>query len=126
MEPGSQKRRIAVIASVFVMAVVTMAGVLTFFAPIAETDHATGEWHPAIALAVYSILSVLLFDWAANRTGSAMTAAAVIAGSQLIFILDLLARGERGVLTALAGSALVVITWTAVALVYRRIAPSPR
>ena len=90
------------------MGVVTIIGVLLFFRPLAETDVVATARPPLIALSIYSVLSVLLLDWAARRTGSSYSAAFIIASAQLIFIADLLGRGERGVLTAAAGTVRVI------------------
>jgi hypothetical protein len=103
------------------MGVVTVAGVVLFFRPLAEADTASEAWPPLIAIAVYLVLSVLLLDWAARQTRSSYTAAFVIASSQFIFIIDLLSRGERGVLTAAGGTALLILSWAAVAIVHSRL-----
>ncbi|MEM9335600.1 MAG: hypothetical protein AAGA33_12180 [Pseudomonadota bacterium] len=109
------------IASFVTMAVLTIAGVILFFRPVSEADSAAGAWPAPLALAVYAGLSVWLMDWASQRTKNSYSAAFVVAGSQSILILDLAARGERGLLTAIAGIILVAITWTAVAFVHSRL-----
>ena len=111
----------AISASIVTMGVVTVAGVVLFFRPLAEADTASEAWPPLIAIAVYLVLSVLLLDWAARQTRSSYTAAFVIASSQFIFIIDLLSRGERGVLTATGGTALLILSWAAVAIVHSRL-----
>ncbi len=111
----------AVLASIITMALVTVLGVLFFFLPISSGDTAAAEWPPLIAVSVYVLLSIALFDWAAIRFGSSFSAAFVIAGAQFIFIVDLLARGERGVMTAVAGTGLLAITWVCVAYVHSRL-----
>jgi drug/metabolite transporter (DMT)-like permease len=108
------------IASFITMIVLTIGGVLLFFRPIADSDIASNPWPAPIALAVYSGLSILLMDWAAQRLKSSYAAAFIVAGAQVIFIIDLLARGERGYLTALAGVVLVAATWVSVAFVHSR------
>ena len=111
----------AVLASIITMALVTVLGVLFFFLPISSGDNVAAEWPPLIAVAVYVLLSIALFDWAATRIGSSFYAAFVIAGAQFIFIVDLIARGERGIMTAVAGTALLAITWVCVAFVHSRL-----
>ncbi len=118
LEPLLPRIWTAFVASFLTMAFVTVGGVFLFFRPIAEAEDAATEWHPLIAILVYLTLSVFLFDWTTRRVGSAYTAAFVIAAAQLIFIVDLFARGERGILTAIAGAALVAATWFAVAFVH--------
>ena len=109
------------IASFLTMGVVTIAGVFLFFRPIAEADEPGAAWPAPFALAVYAGFSILLMDWAAQRLKSSFSAAFIVAASQAIFIVDLLARGERGYLTALAGIALVAVTWTGVAFVHSKL-----
>jgi len=112
---------IRLLASFFTMAIVTIVGVILFFRPVAEADVAGMAWSAPVALAVYAGLSVLLMDWTAKRIGSSYAAAFVVAASQAIFIVDLLARGERGYKTALAGVALVAVTWTGLGFVHSKL-----
>ena len=114
----------AILASIVTMGLVTIVGVLFVFQPLAESDEGSTAWPPLIAVSMYLVLSVLLLDWAARQTRSSYSAAFVIASAQVIFILDLLSRGERGVLTAVAGTALLAMTWTCVAFVHARLAKS--
>ena len=111
----------AILASIVTMAIVTVVGVLLFFRPLAEADTVTAAWPPLIGIAVYLILSVLLLDWAVRKTRSSYSAAFIIASAQFIFIIDLLARGERGLLTAAAGTALLIVSWASVAFVHSRL-----
>jgi hypothetical protein len=103
------------------MALVTVLGVLFFFLPISSDDTVAAQWPPLVAVSVYVLLSIALFDWAAKRIGSSFSAAFLIAGAQFIFIVDLLARGERGVMTAIAGTGLLAVTWICVAFVHSRL-----
>ena len=106
------------------MGVVTITGVILFFRPIAEADGAAAAWPAPIALAVYAGLSILLLDWAAQRLRNSFSAAFIIATSQAILILDLLARGERGIMTAAAGIVLLAVTWAGVAFVHSKFSDS--
>ena len=112
------------LTSFLTMGVVTIVGVILFFRPIAEADGASPAWPAPVALAVYVGLSILLLDWAAQRLRNSFSAAFIIAMSQSILILDLLARGERGLMTAAAGIALLVVTWVGVAFVHSRFSDS--
>lgn len=114
------------LASFLTMGIVTILGVVVFFRPIAEVDKASSAWPAPIALAIYAGLSVLLLDWAAQRLRSSYTAAFIIAAAQFIFVVDLLARGERGLLTAAAGVLLLTISWSGVAFVHSRITSTNR
>ena len=115
------QRWIAIFASIVTMGVVTIGGVLLVFRPIAEGDTVSPAWPPVLAILVYLVLSVLLLDWAARQTRSSYSAAFVIASAQFIFIVDLLSRGERGMMTAAAGTALLAVTWSCVAFVHSRL-----
>lgn len=109
------------LVSFLTMAIVTVVGVIAFFRPIAESDVTTAAWPAPVALAVYAGLSVLLMDWAARRLSNSYSAAFIVAGSQAIFVIDLLARGERGYSTAVAGLVLIAVSWAAVAFVHSRL-----
>ena len=111
----------AILACFVTMALVTIVGVMFIFRPIAEGDSVSTAWPPPVAILVYLALSVMLLDWAARRTRNSFSAAFVIAASQCIFIIDLLSRGERGLLTAVAATALVAVTWLSVAFVHSRL-----
>jgi len=112
-----------IVAAFVTMALVTFAGVAFFYRPIAAADMPSAPWPAPIAMLLYLVLSIGLFDWTARRLRSASTAAVVIGGAQFILVADLLARGERGLITALAGTGLLIATWFSVALVYAILAP---
>ena len=111
----------AILASIITLGLVTIAGVVFIFRPLAEADTVSPPWPAPIAILVYLVLSVVLLDWAAHRTRSSYSAAAIIASAQFIVIVDLLSRGERGLLTAAAGTALLITSWTCVAFVHARL-----
>jgi len=100
--------------------VVTLVGVLFFFAPIAQADTVTGPLlPPAVSLLVYITLSIALFDWIAQQMHSGYKAAFVIAASQFVLVnVDFVLRGERGLMTAIASTALLSVTWFCVAFAY--------
>ena len=111
----------AIAASIVAFGVVMMLGVIFIFRPVAASDTLSAPWPPLVAIAVYLALSVALLDWSARRMRSAYAAAFVIAAAQSIFIIDLVARGERGVMTAAAGIAILSISWASVALIHSRL-----
>ena len=114
-------------ASIVTFGLVTMLCVLFIFRPVAEVDTLSSPWFPAIAITVYLVLSVFLLDWTARRMRSSYSAAFAIAAAQSIFIVDLLSRGERGLMTAAAGIAILSISWGSVAFVHSRLTPkAPR
>lgn len=96
-------------------------GVVFFFRPIAASDTPSGELlPPVLGLLSYVLLSVAVLDWACRRFGHPIRIALVIAASQIILVVDLVLRGERGVATGAAGSALILCTWLAMGFVYRK------
>ncbi len=116
----------AILASIVTMGLVTVTGVIFIFRPLAEADTASAAWPAPVAILVYLVLSVLLLDWAARRTRSTYSAAFIIGSAQFIVIVDLLSRGERGVLTAAAGTALLIVSWGCVAFVHSRLTGTGR
>lgn len=112
----------AVTAAFVAMCVVTLIGVLFWFQPIQQADAGAAVLvSPALNLAIYALLSVLLFDWAARRMKSAYAAAFLIGAAQYILVIDLTLRGARGVATAGASAVLIIATWLSVAYVYSQL-----
>lgn len=121
-----RRRWAAIVASIVAFGLVTMLCVFFIFRPVEALDTTSPPWPPAIAITVYLVLSVFLLDWAASRMRSSYSAAFVIAAAQSIFIVDLLSRGERGLMTATAGIAMLSIAWVSVAFVHSRLTPKHR
>lgn len=114
-------RRIAALAATAaVAAIVTFVGVFYFFQPIAAADVAAAPPVPAaVGFLVYIVLSVLLLDWATGHVGRPVTAALIIAASQIILVsVDFVLRGERGIATGAASAALILVTWSLMGVVY--------
>lgn len=99
-------------------AVVNLVGVIYFFKPVTERDTSNLSVPPMLGFLIFVLLSIALFDWAVRQSGSTYKPAVIIGASQIILILDQMLSGKRGVATALAGAALVVVTWACVAGVY--------
>ena len=59
-----------------------------------------------------------MLDWAVRRFGQPVKTGLVIAFSQIILVIDLFLRGERGIATAAAGAVLILVTWTAMGYAY--------
>lgn len=115
------KTWIPIIGALITSAVANIVGVLFFFQPIAQSENDAFSVHPAIGLLVYVVLGVWLFVWTSKHMKSVYKAAAVVALSQFILVIDLMMRGERGPLTALAGGVLLAVTWASIAFVYRKL-----
>jgi hypothetical protein len=110
-----------ILAALVTAFVANLVGVLLFFKPIADGDTGRFEINPAAGLFTYVVLCVALFDWTARQIESAYKAAFIVAGSQLILVIDLMLRGERGLATAAAGAVLLAVTWVPIAYVYTRL-----
>jgi uncharacterized membrane protein len=110
----------SILAAFVASSIVTLAGVSFFFGPIAQADVVSGPLlPPAMGFFVYVTLSIVLFDWIARQIGSAYKAAFIVGASQFILVnVDFVFRGERGLMTAGASTALMVATWIAVAYAY--------
>lgn len=67
--------------------------------------------------------SVLLLDWAIQRFGHPVRIGLAIALSQVVLVVDLVLRGDRGVATGAAGAALILVTWTTMGFVYGKARP---
>lgn len=122
-------RRIgALLATAAVAAIVTFVGVFYFFEPIASANPPTAPPVPAaVGFLVYIILSVLLLDWVSRQIRRPMKAALIIATSQIILVsVDFVLRGERNIATGVASAVLILVTWTAMAAVYRAVLPDAK
>lgn len=103
----------------FAVLVVTIAGVFLFFQPLSRGDASIVQVHPLIAVLSYVGLCTWIYLWAARETGSSYKAAFVLVAPQAALIMDLTFRAERGMVTGLAGIALLIITWFAVAFAHQ-------
>ena len=102
-----------------VSSLITLAGVFLFFQPIAESDDTVLILPPAAGL-IYLFLCACIYLWAFNQIRSSYKAAMVLALPQIALIIDLLLRGDRGLLTTVAGSGLLLATWLITAAVHSR------
>ena len=107
-----------ILAGVLTLFVSTVVCVLLFFKPLSDGDSPGAPWPDWIALPIYLIFSVILHDWLSVRIRNSYTAALALGAAQAVLIVDLLARGERGVVTAIAGIAMLIITWGTLAFVH--------
>ena len=112
------KRAKPIIAAFFAAIFANIFGVLLFFKPVSEGDTSIISVHPAISLLVYVGLCVSLLEWATRQMNSVYKGAFIVAAAQFALVIDLTLRGERGWITAAAGTILLAATWTVVAYVY--------
>lgn len=108
-----------VVLTFLTVLVATVAGVLLFFQPVTQGDTGFVQVHPLPAVLAYVGLCTAIFLWATRETTSAYKAAFALIAPQAALVMDLTLRGERGLITGVAGIALLVVTWIAVALVHR-------
>ena len=106
-------------AGILAFSVTTIGCVVLFFKPLSGSDTVGHPWPVAVSVSFYVIASVLLHDWLSIAAASSYKAAFALGAAQAILIVDLLARGERGLVTAAAGIAMLVITWGTLAVVHR-------
>jgi hypothetical protein len=118
----------SILAAFVASCVVTLVGVKFFFGPIAESDAPSGPLlSPAVGFFIYVSISIALFDWVARQLQNAYKAAFIIGASQFILVnIDFVLRGERGLTTAAASTALLVVTWISVAVAYSVFAVSKK
>ena len=111
--------------AVIVGGAVTVVGVVFVFDPVVATEGPVTAPVPApVALLVYLVLSVALFDWLERRTGSLLLAAAAPAAGQIILVdVDFYLRGERGLAVVLVSALLILATWGSIAGVYALVRP---
>ena len=100
--------------------VVNYLGVTYFFGPIAADDVPGGAMMPMVAsLAVVSVLLVLFYDWVNQQIGHPMKSAMTVAISQILLVdVYYLISGQRGLVTAAASAALLLVSWAAIGFVY--------
>jgi hypothetical protein len=111
---------LVICAGSLTFAVATVGCVVIFFKSVAGSDVSSEPWPAAVAIIVYVAASVLLHDWLSRTAAGPYRAAFALGCAQAILIVDLLARGERGFLTAVAGIVMLAITWGSLAVVHSR------
>ncbi|MEO1730350.1 MAG: hypothetical protein AAFR64_06395 [Pseudomonadota bacterium] len=80
--------------------------------------------HPLIGFGVYVSAMVALFAWVAGRMASPWRAALALGGAQFLLVnVDMVLRGDRAIETALASTAMMIITWAALALAWQLAQP---
>ena len=99
--------------------VITILGVVGFFKPIASSEELRLSLPPIVAL-VYVFLCAAIYIWAYSEIKSSYKAGLIVALPQIALIIDLVLRGDRGPVTALAGSILLVVTWMITAFVHEK------
>ena len=112
---------LVIVAGILTFTVTTVGCVFLFFKPLSDGDTLGQPWPAGVAVPIYMIASVLLHDWLSRVTSSSYRAALALGCAQAILIVDLLARGERGAVTAIAGIAMLLTTWGALAIVHARL-----
>lgn len=115
---------LVIFAGLFTFTLANVGCLIIFFKPLSDGDAVGQPWPAAVAIPIYIVASVSLHDWLSRVTASSYKAAIALGGAQTILIVDLLARGERGVVTAGAGIVMLVITWGTLAFVHARLTRS--
>lgn len=91
--------------------------VLTLYQPYADVaPPIEAPVHPLIGFTVYITLVVVLFAWVVSHWISPWRAAVALGGAQFLLVnVDMVLRGDRAIETALASTAVMVVTWGALA-----------
>lgn len=118
------KRIWALLGAFFTLAVVYLLGVVFFFRPIAAADSVAGPLlSEPVAFFIMICLYIGLFAWVVEQMESPVKAGLVIALSQILLVnVDYVLTGRRGLVTAAASTALLLVAWTLVGWVYGWIA----
>ena len=121
----STSKAVASVVALLTLAVCYFLGVVFFYEPIAASDAAAGPLVPQpVAFAVSIVLYIGLFVWVADQMGNGLKAALTVALSQFLLVnVDNVLAGKRGIATAGASTLLLLVSWTAVGLVYDRLRP---
>ena len=116
-----------ILGAFFTLAVCYLLGVIFFYGPIAAGDSPTGPLVPdAVGFFISIVCYIAFFVWVAEELGHGLKAAWIIAGAQFLLVnVDNVLAGKRGLSTAAASTVLLLVSWTAVGLVYQRLRPSP-
>ena len=79
--------------------------------------------HPLVGFVIYVTLMIALFAWVTQRIGGPWRAALALGGSQFLLVnVDMVLRGDRAIETALASSVMMLVTWSALAVVWQFVA----
>lgn len=116
-------RALPVAAAFLTLAFCYFVGVAFFYGPIAEADPAPGPFVPQpVAFLVSITLYIGFFVWLAEQLRHGLKAALIIAVAQFLLVnVDSLLEGKRGLATAAASTVLLLVSWTAVGVVYDRL-----
>ena len=100
--------------------VINFAGVTYFFGPIAANDTAAEAMVPSwLSLAIVSVLLILFYDWVNQAVGTPVQSAMIVAISQILLVdVFYVLNGTRGIATAGASAALLLVGWGVIGMVY--------
>ena len=109
------------IASFAAFGITNLALVLAIYRPVGDLPPPDlAPVHPLIAFTIYIGLAVWLFDWTARKIGNPWQAALALGGAQFLLVnVDMVLRGDRAFLTAVASTVVMIITWTALAAAWQ-------
>lgn len=119
--------RLAPLAAAFLaLLIVYFVGVWFFFEPILAADTPGAPLvHPAVGVPLSILSQIVLFEWVRRQMASALKAAFAVAASQFLLVdFDFVLSGKRGLETAGASAALLLVGWAAVVVVYNLVAGS--
>lgn len=100
-----------------------LVGFFFFFGPIAAEDAPGDPLVPKfLGFLIAIVLYIALFVWVSREMGSPLKAAFTVALSQFLLVdVDFVLTGDRGVMTALASTILLFVSWGLTGWVYGKL-----
>lgn len=122
------RRVLAVLGAYLAVSILQFVGVVYVYRPFAGAEPAGEPLVPrALGFALSMALLVLFHDWVTVRVRSPLTAALIIAVSQVLLVdIDYVLSGERSVAAGAASAVVLLASWGVAGFVYGRILPPPR
>ena len=112
-------RSYIIMAAVFtIVLILTVVGVFAFFLPVTEGDATVVSVHPVVGVLFYVGACTGLYLWSVSELLSKYKGAFMLICPQSILIIDLMFRGQRGLVTTVAGITMLVCTWLVVAYIH--------
>lgn len=109
-----------VVAGLVVYGTLMLVLVLAVFRPLSQVaPPSEPPVQPLVAIAIYVVLAVFLFEWTVRRMSNPWAAAFALGAGQFILVnVDMVLRGDRAFITAAASTVVLAVTWASLALVY--------
>lgn len=122
------RRVLAVLGAYVAVSILQFVGVVYIYRPFAGSDPAGEPLVPrALGFALSMALLALFHDWVTARVRSPLTAAMIIAISQVLLVdVDYVLSGDRTFAAGAASAVVLLASWGVAGVVYGRIRPMAR